>query len=225
MKEVIAIIGAAGKLGSALTCRLAATGRRLLVHDPLAGLLNDLLGTLYNEQPQADVEAIATARDAAWEADIIIPTVPYDAQLAIACEIREVVTRKIVVSVVNPISSRLTVPTTSAAEELARVLSNARVVKGFNTVSAADIMYPDANGIPFDCFVAGDDAEAISRVSKLVRDIGLHPIVAGNLTTSRILEGMTMLLMSLARRYGWTEHVGWKILNTGSVAFNQRAEW
>ncbi len=219
MKETIAVIGAAGRLGSTLARRLARGGRSLLLHDLDAQRLEELIGTITNETPEADVEAVATARDAGWEADVVIPAVPYEAQIAVACEIRQVVTRKIVVSVANPLTERLDalVTPTSAAEELAHVLCHSRVVKAFNTVSAADILHPAVHGVPFDCFIAGDDEDALRTVSRLVTDVGLNPVVVGTLAASRILEGMTLLLMRLARQRGWSERAGWKILASASV--------
>ncbi len=214
MTETIAIIGAAGRLGSALAQRIGMTGRRLVLYDLRTERLREFLRTLLGEHPEICAEAADTARDAGWEADIVIPAVPYDMQMDVACAMRDVVTRKIVVSVANPFAEPLdaVVSPTSAAEELARVLPHSRIVKAFNTVSATHILQPDANGNRFDCFVAGNDDDAVATVCRLVHDVGLNPVVVGGLATSRILEGMTLLLMRVAQRCRWSDRVGWKIL-------------
>lgn len=214
MKETVAIIGAAGRMGFALAGAFARAGRRTLVHDLRMDALNEKLALILSKHPQAEIETACSAREASWEADIIIPAVPYQAQQAVACEIRDVVTRKIVISLCNPIREQLDalLTPTSAAEELAQLLPYSRIVKTFNTVSAADIENPVVHGMPLDCFVAGNDRDAVSTVRQLVQEIGLNPVTAGDLATSRILEAMTLIVMRIARHCKLGERVGWKIL-------------
>jgi predicted dinucleotide-binding enzyme len=201
-------------MGSALAGAFARAGRRTLVHDLQMESLQRKIGHILSAHPQAEVEIACSAREASWEADIIIPAVPYQAQSAVAAEIRDVVTRKIVISLCNPIREQLDalLTPTSAAEELARLLPHSRIVKTFNTVSAADIEHPVVQGMQLDCFVAGNDREAVSTVCRLVQEIGLHPVTAGDLSASRILEAMTLIVMRIARHCKLGERVGWKIL-------------
>ena len=79
------------------------------------------------------------SREASWEADIIIPAVGYGAQTEVAARIKDVVIGKIVVSIANPLNETfdglLTEPTTSAAEELAKLLPHSKIAKAFNTTT------------------------------------------------------------------------------------------
>ena len=63
-------------------------------------------------------------------------------------------TGKIVISIVNPLNQTydglVTESTTSAAEELAKVLPYSKIVKAFNTVFAADFYTPSVGGKTVD---------------------------------------------------------------------------
>jgi hypothetical protein len=198
MKQTIAIIGANGRMGSALSRRLAMAGHRIL----LAGRSRAGLRRVYNEitriTANADVGLLECQHEASWEADVIIPAVPYNAQAEVAGRIKDVVTGKIVVSIANPLNETydglLTQSGISAAEELAALLPYSRIVKAFNTIAASDL---EAQSVKKpDCFVAGDDDDAVATVSALVADAGFLPFLAGKLVASRTLEAMTLLLIS-----------------------------
>ena len=151
---------------------------------------------------------------------MIIPAVPYKEQAAVAHKIKDVVTGKIVISLVNPLNETYdglaTAPTTSAAEELANLLPYSKIVKAFNTVFAADFNTPQIAGKTADVFVAGDDDDAVATVAELVNDAGFNPMVAGKLSVSRTLENMMVLLIGLTMRNNYNWLAGWKILHQGA---------
>jgi predicted dinucleotide-binding enzyme len=163
------------------------------------------------------VDILDCSHEASWEADVIIPAVPHAVQGDVAAKIKDVVTGKIVVSITNPLNATydglVTDPMTSGAEELAALLPHSKVVKAFNTVFAADFAAPVLGGKTVDCFVAGDDAQAVATVSQLVMDAGFNPLVAGNLSVSRTLENMMVLLVSLTTRNNYQWVAGWKVLH------------
>lgn len=217
MKATIAIIGATGSMGSAIATSLAKGPYRLLLcaNNPEKG--QDLEQTIKAASPSADVEYIDCSRNASWEADIIILATPYGAEKEIAENIREVATRKIVVSIANPLNETytglVTSPDTSAAEELQKHLPDSKVVKAFNTTFAADFTTPVIDGKQVDAFVAGDDEQALQTVSDLVRTAGFNPIVVGELSVSRTLENMALLLIRLTMKYNYNWLAGWKVLH------------
>jgi len=102
---------------------------------------------------------------------------------------------------------------TSGAEELAALLPHSKVVKAFNTVFAADFAAPILDGKTVDCFIAGDDDQAIATVSQLVQDAGFNPVAAGKLPISRTLENMMVLLIGLTMKNNYNGVVGWKVLH------------
>src|SRR5688500_5116476 len=160
---------------------------------------------------------MACPKDASWEADIIIAAVPFEAEIEVAEKIKEVANQKIVISIANPLNASydglVTAPDTSAAEELQKLLPNAKVVKAFNTTFAADFATPVIDGRQVDSFLAGNDEESLQTVSELVKTAGFNPIVAGELPVSRILENMQFLLIRLAMKYNYNWLAGWKILH------------
>ena len=107
----------------------------------------------------------------------------------------------------------VTRPGTSAAEELQKLLPNSKVVKAFNTTFAADFSTPVIDGKQVDAFIGGNDKEAVETVKELVSTAGFNPIVAGELSVSRTLESMQLLLIQLGLKYNYNWHAGWKILH------------
>ena len=216
-KQTIAVIGATGNMGRAISRSLAKGNYRLLLCARNPQDTMELAGEIKATQPSADVESMDCKINASWEADIVIMAVPFDAEREIAEKIREMVNQKIVVSIANPLNSSfdglVTPPDTSAAEELQQLLPHAKVVKAFNTTFAADFMTPVIDGQQADAFIAGNDEEALQTVSELVVTAGFNPIVAGDLSVSRTLENMQLLLIQLGMKYNYNWLAGWKILH------------
>lgn len=216
-KQTIAIIGATGSMGSALAKSLAKGNYRLLLKSNKAEALKDLVAEIKKETPAADIEGMACPREAGWEADVIIPAVPFEAQAEVAERIREVANQKIVVSLANPLNETytgmVTPGDTSAAEELQKLLPHAKVIKAFNTTFAADFASPVINGQQVDAFIAGNDKDALETVSELVQTAGFNPIISGDLTASRMLESMQLHLIQLSMKYNYNWLAGYKILH------------
>lgn len=216
-KQTIAVIGASGNMGSAISKGLSKGNNRLLLLANESDKINTLVNEIRQANATADVEALQCPADASWEADIIILAVPFQAEKEIAAKIREVANQKIVISIANPLNETfndlVTAPGTSAAEELQKLLPHSKVVKAFNTTFAADFATPVINGIQADAFIAGDDEEAVSTVSELVKTAGFNPVAAGELSVSRTLERMQLLLIQLGLKYNYNWLAGWKILH------------
>jgi NADPH-dependent F420 reductase len=216
-RQTIAIIGATGSMGSAISRNLSKGNYRLLLKANDQAKVQKLVKEIRSSNAGAEVEAMECPRDASWEADIIISAIPYAAEKEIAEKIREVANQKIVVSIANPLNKTfdglVTSPDTSAAEELQKLLPNSKVIKAFNTIFAADFATPVIDGRQADAFIAGNDQEAVETVSELVSVAGFNPIVAGKLPVSRTLENMQLLMIQLGMKYSYNWLAGWKILH------------
>jgi len=111
---------------------------------------------------------------------------------------------KVLVDCTNPLKPDLSglavEPNTSAAEEVAKVARDARVVKAFNTTFAA-IMQSESRMFgsvrPVGLYCSDDDSAKVV-VSGLIRETGLEPVDAGPLMSARYLESMAMLIIQLA---------------------------
>jgi 8-hydroxy-5-deazaflavin:NADPH oxidoreductase len=215
--KTIAIIGATGNMGSAIAKSLSLSSNRILLFANDPEKLNSLLQEIKEVNPGGEVEIMTCPTDACWEADIIIPAIPYNAEPVVAEKIRAVATGKIVISITNPLNNTLnglvTEAGSSAAEELQKLLPHSKVIKAFNTSFAADFENPVIDGKTIDVFLAGNDEESLKTVSELVKTSGFNPIIAGDLPVSRTLENMQLLLITLGRKHNYGGITGWKILH------------
>lgn len=163
----IAIIGN-GNVGSGLAKSLSATS-----HDV----------TAYGRD--ADLRAVVDG------ADVVVLATPYGtvAELAAKADYAG----KIVVDVSNPVTddfSGLKVGhDSSAAEEIAKAFSGARVVKAFNTVFAQHYARDlRLGGTPIQTYVASDDENAKETVKTIAAEAGFDAVDAGPLKNARYLE-------------------------------------
>ena len=216
-KRTIAVIGATGNMGSSIAKSLSKGNNRLLLFANDQDKVQALVNEIKNSNSSADTEAYECPANASWEADVIILAVPFAAEKEIAEKIREQANQKIVISIANPLnetySGLTTSPDTSAAEELQKLLPNSKVVKAFNSTFAADFSTPVIDAKQVDALIAGNDADALETVSELVTTAGFHPIVAGELSVSRTLENMALLLIQLTMKYNYNWLAGFKILH------------
>lgn len=125
------------------------------------------------------------------DADIVILSTVYDAAAEIADQVD--FAGKIVIDVSNPVTADFSAlqlgHESSAAEEVARLMPGAKVVKAFNTIFASHYASGlKINGTPLQTFVASDDETARDTVKTLAAEIGLEPRDAGPLKNARYLE-------------------------------------
>jgi hypothetical protein len=112
---------------------------------------------------------------------------------------------KVVVDVTNPLEvvrgygPRLAIGhTTSAGEKVQEWLPEARVVKAFNTITAAFMIDGKLGAEKLDMFIAGDDPAAKKVVSGFLAQFHWNTHDLGGIQESRILEYFAMLWI----RYG-----------------------
>lgn len=206
-----AIIGS-GNVGSAITKGVSNAGHDAVVASPSEDSVKAVAADL-------DVTATTSNHEAVTGADIVVLAVPFTAVEGIAAELRDDLTGKIVIDVTNPLADDLSgvaTEATSAAELVAQAAPQARVVKAFNTVFAANQAEGAVDGVQLDGFVAGDDADAKQTVSDLLAQLGFRPIDVGGLSAARYLEGMAYLNIALNARNGWSWRSGWKLVGPTS---------
>jgi predicted dinucleotide-binding enzyme len=101
---------------------------------------------------------------------------------------------------------------TSASEEIAKLLPGTRVVKAFNTVYS---MWHDKGRIcdeQLSLFVAGDDIDAKQTVMKLGAQIGFEPVDCGPHVAARYLEAMAYQLIYLDDRLHMGRAIGFRLV-------------
>lgn len=205
----VAIIGS-GNVGGAVANAAKNIGHEVTVADlegteTLAALGRDL-----------GVETTSSNVEAVNDSDVIVLAVPFSAVDTVVAGIADHVGDKIVVDVTNPLKADLSGLETdggkSGAELVQQHLPQAKVVKAFNTVFAANQASPTVDGVQLDGFVAGDDADAKKHVAHLLEEIGFRAVDVGPLSTARYLEGMAFLNISLNARNDGSWRSGWKLV-------------
>lgn len=179
------VIGA-GNMGSAFVKQLAAAGHSVSVTARDAGKAAALAAQF------PGVRAVAPA-GAAADADVVVLATGY-ADAVAALQGVGGLAGKVVVDITNPLTADymgLTLGhSSSAAEEIARAVPEALVVKAFNTLFA-QVLSAGADfghGQTASVFVASDSAPAKAAVTTLAQSLGFATVDAGGLKNARYLE-------------------------------------
>lgn len=210
MAHRIALIGGTGPEGRGLATRFALAGHTVVIGSRNAARASDAateVTTRLRAAGHGHVQmAGASNADAAAGADIVVLTVPYEAQRATLEALAPVLADKVVIDAVVPVRFErgprsIEVPEGSAAEQAAALLPDSRVIGAFHTIAAETLLDPLA-ALHEDVLVTGDDTEAKALVRALAEEIpGVRTVDAGPLRYSRFVEGITVLLISINGRY------------------------
>ena len=181
----ITILGS-GNMGSGFVKQFSAAGHRVTV----TGRDGAKAAQLAGQYPGVQAAEVAQA---ARNADVVVVATPYEAAAAALRSLGDLA-GKVVVDATNPLTADymgLTIGhATSAAEEIARAVPGAAVVKAFNTVFAQVLAEgPEFGpGRKVPVFLASDDAKAKETAKVLAQSIGFDVIDAGGLKNARYLE-------------------------------------
>ena len=205
----IAIIGGTGDQGLGLALRFVKAGEDIIIGSRDAKKAENAVSTVKEMLEDEEVSNIhgSTNVDAAKEGDIILLTVPLQAQIITLKSIKEFIGDKIVIDATVPLDGCLGGRPTryidvwqgSAAERTAELLENtdARVVSAFNNMSAASLLNVK-NDVDCDCLVSSDDEEARKEVMALAEKIpNVRSLDCGPLENARMVEKITPLLINL----------------------------
>ncbi|MFT4191111.1 MAG: NADPH-dependent F420 reductase [Comamonas sp.] len=186
----ITVIGA-GNMGAGFVKQLAQAGHRVRV------TARDLAKAEALAFAHAGVEAVPAAQ-ALGDAQVVIVATPYEGAVP-ALRSLGALDGRIVIDITNPLTADYMGLTlgfeTSAAEEIAKAVPGAQVVKAFNTVLAQVLTEGPAfaGGQTVPVFYAGDDERAKQTVRVLAESLGFKPIDAGGLKNARYLEPLAGL--------------------------------
>ncbi len=217
MGETVAIVGGTGDLGFGLALRWAKAGVEVLIGSRDAARAAEAAARIQEMVPGARASGASNSEVAA-KAGVVVLTVPFLAQAATLKDIKAALKDRILVDTTVPLSTAIGGRATrlvslwegSCAQAAQALLPGVRVVSAFHNVSAEILHHLDAQP-DCDVLICGDDAAAKEKIGNLVALIpGLRPLDAGALELSRICESMTVLLISLNRRYK-TRHSGIRI--------------
>ena len=192
LEKNITMIGA-GKMATILSTYFAKAGHKVFIGARESDKASQLAINIGNGIQGGSIE------DAVQHGNIIYIAVPY-------LEIQEILKLtgslkgKIVVDISNPLkadfSGILIGGETSAAEELAKSLPEATVVKAFNTLFATVLERgPEFGANRAQIFYAGDDESAKQEIAELIETTGFDAMNVGPLSSARYLEQLTLLVI------------------------------
>jgi len=156
----------------------------------------------------------ASPAKAVKSADLVLYAAPYGGAQDILSELKSALKGKVLIDASNPLAadfSGLTVGfTSSAAEEIAKLVPGTKVVKAFNTVFAKvyDSQNPEISGKKISVFYAGDDENAKKTVAELISKMGFDAVNSGPLASARNIEPLAMLNIALGYGLGYGTSVG-----------------
>jgi len=120
---------------------------------------------------------------------------------------------KILVDVANPLDFSRGMPPSlthngsdSLAEQIQRACPDTKVVKALNTINAKVMVDPGRLRGAHDLFICGNDADAKSRVTDVLRGFGWKSVVdLGDLTRARGMEAYVLMWVAMMLAGGTPE--------------------
>src|SRR5215217_321260 len=216
--EPVPIIGGTGALGFGVALRLARGGTPVVIGSRDAGRAAEAAAKLKQQLPTADATGLVND-EAARQGGIVLLCVPFRNQSENLTNLKAALQPgQILVDATVPlaaaVSGRATrllgVPQGSAGLQAAEMVADGvQVVSALHSVSAATLNDLE-HELDEDILVAGDSVEAKKCVAELIARIdGLRPVNAGRLEASKLIEGLTPLLIGINSRY--KTHAGIRI--------------
>jgi 8-hydroxy-5-deazaflavin:NADPH oxidoreductase len=205
----IGIIGGTGDQGLGLALRFVKCGEEVIIGSRDVKKAENVVKLVKNMLKSKELPNIKgmTNQNAAEEADLLLLTVPLQAQMATLKSIKDHVKDKILVDATVPLESCLggrpdryvNLWEGSGVERTAHFLKdkNVIVVSAFNNISAASLTNIEED-VECDCLVSGDNQEAKLEVMALAEKIpGVRAVDCGPLENARIVEKITPLLIHI----------------------------
>jgi NADPH-dependent F420 reductase len=218
MADAIPIVGGTGALGYGLAVRWAKVGQPLVIGSRSAERAEEAASRLREAVPEAEVEGLQN-EEAAQRGPVVFLTVPFRAQSENLNNLRSVLSpQQLLVDCTVPLAAAVSGKATrslgvwqgSAAQQAQEMVpEGVRVVSALHTVSAPLLADPE-HRLDEDVLVCGDRKADKATVAGLIETIeGLRCVNAGLLETSRIVEQLTPLLISINSRY--KSHAGIRV--------------
>ncbi|MDI6644511.1 MAG: NADPH-dependent F420 reductase [Methanobacteriaceae archaeon] len=204
----VAIIGGTGDQGFGLALRFVQAGLDVIIGSRDIKKAENTVNIIKNmiKGDEMQIQGM-TNEEAAEEGDLLILTVPLQAQVVSLRSIKDHSEGKILVDATVPLETCLGGKPNryvdlwegSAAERSAEILKDkdVKIVSAFNNISSASLINIKEE-VKCDCLISGDHEDAKKEVMKLAEKIpGVRSIDCGPLENARIIEKITPLLINL----------------------------
>lgn len=197
----IAILGGTGNEGFGLGFRWAASGHEIVIGSRLTEKGERAAGRMRELLPEGAISGTNNLA-AAQESELVVLSVPYQAQAATLSAVKDALPGKLLVTVVAPTGEkksrvfRLPSGKSAAEEAQEQVGEVTRVVAAFQNVGAHNLLDKDQD-LDCDVLVFGDKGADKKVVLQLCRDAGLRGVNAGALQNASVAEGLTSVLIAI----------------------------
>ena len=197
----IAILGGTGKEGSGLAYRWAAAGHEVIIGSRTAEKGEAAAEEMQSELPNATIAGADNAAAAA-AAELVVLSVPYEAQERTLADVHDAVQGKLLITVVAPLGQpkarawRLPSGLSAAEEAQQQLGEGVTVVAAFQNISASHLRDLD-HDLDCDVLICGEKAADKEAAAGLCRDAGMRGINAGALANAAIAEGLTAVLLGI----------------------------
>ena len=200
----IAIIGGTGPQGQGLALRFANAGVPVALgsRDPLrAEEIGKQVNSLVPEGG-AKVLGVTNSEAVALADQIVILSVPWSAHNETLHGLKALLTNKILVDIVVPLSptdpKKVDMPTEGSATEAAQAFRGADipVIGALHNVSATTLNNLDWP-INCDILVCGNSLDARKTVIELIKKLGVEAYNVGDAQSARCVEAITPILIRL----------------------------
>ncbi|MCO6453029.1 MAG: NAD(P)-binding domain-containing protein [Caldilineales bacterium] len=194
----IGIIGA-GNIGGTLGRVWSAAGHEIKfgVREPQSAKFNSL----------RSAGEVSSVGEAAAFGDVVLLALPGSAVADFAAHNAKSLAGKVIIDAANNVGST----TMHNLDTLHRHVSQAQLVRAFNSLGWENFAEPQVGGEQIDLFYCGDLA-ARDTAEQLIRDVGLRPIYIGGVETAAALDGMTRVWFALVYGQSKGRHVAFKLL-------------
>jgi NADPH-dependent F420 reductase len=210
LPQSLGVLSGTGPHGRGLARRFAIAGYDVRLGSRAGARAGVVADRLMARVPQGTPRSLAGVTNAeAAECDVVIVAAAWAGCTEVLSPIAEQLHGKVVVSCVNPLgfgpagTHRLPTDAPSAAEHVAALLPDSRVVGAFHHLSASSLLDPSASLTGEEVLVCGDKYEAKAIVRRLCHSLTSRVgIDAGPLHMARHIEAFTAVLISINKRYG-----------------------
>jgi len=210
----IAIVGGTGDEGFGLGYRWAVAGNEIIIGSRLADKGAKAAAKMKEMLPQANVTGTDN-KSAAALGEIVVLSVPYEAQEVTLHSIKEELVNKLLLSVVAPIKppkvSHVWHPDVgSAAQEAQEICGEStRVVAAFQTIAAKHLV-DSTEPINSDALICGAKKADKQIAAMLAEQAGMRGVDAGPLQNAVVAEGLAAVLIGINIRHK-VKDAGFKI--------------
>ena len=196
------MLGGTGKEGTGLGLRWARAGYEVIIGSRSAERAAEAAAAMNAQVGGSNVHGMGN-EDAARAGEVVVLTVPPEAQLATLESVKAYLPGKVLVDATARVDARNPKPPEGkASARLAQELlgPEVRVVGAFQNVPAHALKQLD-HELASDVLVTADDAEARAQVVVLAEAAGMRAYEAGGLDNGLVVEGLTALIIAMNKRY------------------------